>query len=76
MDTDLLNLDPDRNPDPGFQGKTGYGSGVLMAKTGKNTAYFHIFFDQKLQFTYPQDTIKDVQVIGEAFSPQKRTFST
>ncbi len=30
-----------------------------------------IFFDQKLQFTYPHATIKDVQATGEAFSPQR-----
>jgi hypothetical protein len=29
-------------------------------------------FDQKLQFSYPQASIKDVQAIGEAFSPQRR----
>jgi hypothetical protein len=31
---------------------------------------------QKLQFTYPQVSIKDVQVTEEALSSQKRTFST
>ncbi len=30
-------------------------------------------FDQKLQFTYPLASIKGVQAIGEAFSPQKGT---
>jgi hypothetical protein len=30
-----------------------------------------IFFDQKLQFTYPLASIKDAQATGEAFSPQK-----
>jgi hypothetical protein len=35
-----------------------------------------IFFDQKLQFTHPWASIKDVQAIREAFSPQKRTSST
>jgi hypothetical protein len=34
------------------------------------------FFVQKLQFTYTETSIKDVQATGEAFSPQKRTFST
>jgi hypothetical protein len=33
-------------------------------------------FDQKLQFTYPQASIKDVQDTEETFSPQKRTSST
>jgi hypothetical protein len=40
---------------------------------GKNLIFS---FDQKLQFTYPLATIKDVQATGEAFSPQKRTSST
>jgi hypothetical protein len=35
-----------------------------------------IFFDQKLQFTYLQAFIKDVQATGEVFIPQKRTSST
>ncbi len=35
-----------------------------------------IFFDQKLQFTYPQAFLEDVQATGETFSPQKRTSST
>jgi hypothetical protein len=34
------------------------------------------FWDQKLQFTYPQASIKDVQVTKEAFSSQKRTSTT
>jgi hypothetical protein len=34
-----------------------------------------IFFYQKLQFTYPQASIKDAQATGEAYSPQKRTSS-
>jgi hypothetical protein len=33
------------------------------------------FFDQKLQFTYPQSSIKNIQATGEALSPQKRTSS-
>ncbi len=41
---------------------------VLMTKM--------VFFDRKLQFTYPQASIKDVQATGEAFSPQKRPSST
>jgi hypothetical protein len=36
-----------------------------------------LFLDQKLQFTYPYASIKDVQDIKEeAFSFQKRTSST
>jgi hypothetical protein len=34
------------------------------------------FFGQKLQFTYPQAFIEDIQATGEALSPQKRTSST
>ena len=34
------------------------------------------FLDQKLQFTCPQASTKDVQATGEAFRPQKRTSST
>jgi hypothetical protein len=37
---------------------------------------FFIFFDQKLQFTYPSASIKDAQATREAFSHQKRTSST
>ncbi len=32
-------------------------------------------FDQKLQFSYHQASIKNVQATGEAFSPQQRTSS-
>jgi hypothetical protein len=35
-----------------------------------------LFFYQKLQFAFPQASIKDVQATGEAFSPHKRTPST
>jgi hypothetical protein len=35
-----------------------------------------MFFYQKLQFTYPQASKKDVQATEEAFGPQKRTSST
>jgi hypothetical protein len=55
------------------------GSRVLVTKNfGKNTAElcFKSFFDQKLQFTYPWASIKDVQTTGESFSSQKRTSST
>ncbi len=38
---------------------------------------FNFYFpDQKLQFTYPEASIKGAQATGEAFSPQKRTSST
>jgi hypothetical protein len=38
--------------------------------------FFFSFFDQKLQFTYPKASIKDVQTVGEVFSPQKNTSIT
>ncbi len=37
---------------------------------------FSEFVNQKLQFTYPWASIKDVQATGETFSTQKRTSST
>jgi hypothetical protein len=52
-------------------------SRVLMIKNWKkNNSWKISFFDQKLQFTYPYGSVKDIQATGEAFSPQKRTFST
>ncbi len=46
-------------------------------KSKKITAeIFFIFFDQKLQLTYPQASRKYVQVIGEAFSSQRRPSNT
>jgi hypothetical protein len=44
-------------------------------KTGKKYTAEKIFFHQKLQFTYPYASIKDVQAARKAFSPQKRTSS-
>jgi hypothetical protein len=38
--------------------------------------FYIYFFDQKLQFTYPQASLKDAQTTGESFYPQKRTSST
>ncbi len=35
-----------------------------------------ILIKKKLLFIYPLASMKDVQVTGEAFSPQKRTSST
>jgi hypothetical protein len=37
---------------------------------------FFVFIDEKMQFTYPQPSIKDVQATEEAISPQKSTSST
>jgi hypothetical protein len=53
-------------------------SRVLMTKNWEKLQLKKnfIFFYQKLQFTYPLASIKDVQATGEAFSPQKRTSST
>jgi hypothetical protein len=53
-----------------------YESRILMTKKTKKFAAgkkIKFFFYQKLQFTYPEASIKDVQVTKEAFSSQKRT---
>jgi hypothetical protein len=42
--------------------------------TAGNSIFY--FFDQKMQFTYPQASLKDAQATGESFSPQKGTSST
>jgi hypothetical protein len=34
------------------------------------------FFDQKFKFSYPEASIKTSKLQGEAFCPQKRTYST
>jgi hypothetical protein len=57
------------NPDPGFDVKK-------LKKINTGEKFFVLFFDQKLQFTYPLASLKDVKATGEAFSPQKRTSST
>ncbi len=56
-----VNADPD--PDPRFW------------KLEEITVEKTYFFGEKLQFSFPYDSIKDVQAT-EAFTPQKRTFST
>jgi hypothetical protein len=33
---------------------------------------FFYFFDQKLQFTYLQASLKDAQATGEVFNPKKK----
>jgi hypothetical protein len=43
---------------------------------GFEAEQFLYLFAQKLKFIYPWSYIKDVQAIGEAFSPQKRTTIT
>jgi hypothetical protein len=63
VDPDSLN--PDADPEPAFKGiliRIQSGSRLLMTKT------LYLFIDQKLQFTYVQDT-------EEAFSPQKKPSS-
>jgi hypothetical protein len=56
-------VNPDPEPDPGFENQK-------MKKIQPK-----LFLYQKLQFTYPQASIKDVQATAETFSPQKRTSS-
>jgi hypothetical protein len=49
-----------------------------MTKTWENLQLKKIVYflkEKKLQFTYPYASIKDGQATGEAFSPQKRTYS-
>jgi hypothetical protein len=54
-----LNSDPD--PDPGFDDQK-------LKEKLQLEKICTCFLDQKLQFTYPQASIKDVQVAEEAFS--------
>ncbi len=79
---------PDPDPDPAFQAEYRSGSntdpdpiriqGFKDQKLNKITAEKKIKFfqDQKLKFTYPQASIKKVQVTEEAFSSQKRPSNT
>jgi hypothetical protein len=57
-----------RIPDPGFDD--------LKLKKNYSWKFNFYFLDQKLPFTYPLASIRDFQATGEAFSPQKTTFST
>ncbi len=55
---------------------SGLGSRGLMTNNWeKRYRYswqsFNLFLDQKLQFTYPYVSIKDIQATGEAFGPKK-----
>jgi hypothetical protein len=61
------------NPDPVWI--QGFDYQIKKEKT-EQPKFFLSFLDQKLQFTYPEASLKDVQNIGEAFSPQKKTSST
>jgi hypothetical protein len=71
VDPDSLNPDPD----PVFQVIYESGSRILT-KNWKKYSWEKIYlFDQKLQFTYPEASLKDIEDTGEAFSPQKRTFT-
>jgi hypothetical protein len=66
------NTDPDPDPDPiRIQGFNDQKLKKITAEK-KN----EIFFDQKLQFTYPYASIKYVQVAEETFSSQKRPSNT
>ncbi len=64
-----LNTDPDPNTDPGFWGPK-------IEKNLQLKKNYGIFLNQKLQYTYSQASIKDVQATEEAFSPEKRASST
>jgi hypothetical protein len=59
---------PDLDTDAGF-----FDEKKFEKRTTK--IFFFLFFDLKLQFTYPSASIKDVKASGEAFSTQKRTSS-
>ncbi len=60
----FVNADPDSYPD----------SWVWWPKNwGEIKAKKLYFFDQKLQFTYPYASVKDVQAPGDILLPQKRT---
>ncbi len=78
VDPDSSN--PDTNPDPAFQVNpdTDPDPGFWWPKTAekKYSWNFFFFFDPKLQFTCSYATIKYLQATGEAFSSQKRTYST
>ncbi len=66
------------DPDPAFQGNTDPDPDLIqiqgfddqkLKKKAENI--ISLFLYQKLQFTYPQASIKDVQATWKAFSPQK-----
>jgi hypothetical protein len=59
-------LNTQQDPDPGFSWPK-----IVKKITSEKNLVIH-----KLQFTYPQASLKDVQDTGEAFSSQKRTYST
>ncbi len=63
--------------------KAEYRSGSILGfydqkfeKMYRKKIFFLYSLDQNLQFTYPQASIRAFQATGEAFSLQKRTFST
>ncbi len=64
-----LNTDPDPKRIQGFNDQK-------LRKKITSEKKFKFFFDQKLQFTCPQASIKNVQVTEEVFSSQKRPFNT
>jgi hypothetical protein len=51
------------------------GTEFSISREYSKKIYFFLFY-QKLQFTYSLASKKDVQDIGEAFSPEKKTSST
>jgi hypothetical protein len=72
MDPDLLNPGPDSKPDPAFQMNPDPYPDLIQVQGFDDKKLKKINADLiflKLQFTYVQET-------GEAFSSQKRTFST
>jgi hypothetical protein len=71
VDADSLIPDPDTEPDPAFQVKS--GSRGLMTKNWKNNSWKKLIF---VQFTFTSASLKDVQATGEAFRPKKRTSNT
>jgi hypothetical protein len=68
-----LNTDPDPNP---IRIRIQSGSRALMTKNWKKNWLKKFFFDQNLHFTYPEASIKNVQVTEEALSSQKRPSNT
>jgi hypothetical protein len=50
----------------------GFDDNIFKNFTAEKKSYF----DQKMQFIYPQASMKNVQTTGEAFSPHKRTSGT
>jgi hypothetical protein len=69
-----LETNPDTDTDPDPIRIQGFNDQKLKKNTAEKKNIF--FFDQKLQFTYPEASIKCVQVTEEACSSQKRPSNT